>query len=353
YELNGIPTSGKEIVPQAAQASTQRGTGEDPTVFYEAIDGVTVTTSNVLEGVFSITAAGVIVDHTTAANAGSGFTPWASGMTIGSALYFGHSTTLWNQIDLEISTPSAVTEGVWEFFDGDTEDATPTSVSNVGGGALEFDLTALLGEDNRSGASVTVKLLTTGASQTVTSTWNGSANIATTSLLGQSSPSIDPSVYVVGTEWQEMLNVTDETALLAQDGSVTYDLPQDLRRNWRKTTINGLEAYYIRFRIIDQSASTAPLVGLIEIDNGKQYVVAEAVQGRSVSGETLGSSTGEKSQRFATTNDHFIKSSQSVFVSSVEWTEVDNFLESESQDNHYVVELGEDDRATIVFGDGN
>lgn len=353
YKLNSIPSAGREIVPQGAQASTQRGLGEDPVIFFESIEGVTVTASNVLEAVFSITAAGVAVDHTTEANAGSGFTPWASGMSIGSALYFGHSTTLWDQIDLEISTPASITEGVWEFFDGNTEAATPAAVVNVGGGALQFDLTSLLGPDNRAGAEVSVKLLDTGASQDVVSTWNGSINIATTSLLGQTIPSTDPNFYVVGSEWREMLDIVDNSALLSQDGALTYTLPQDLRRNWRTTTVNGFEGYFVRLRIIDQSAATSPLVGQIEIDNGDQYVVAEAIQGRAASGETLGSSTGEKSQRFPMANDHFIKNSQTVFVNSVEWTEVANFLNSASQDNHYAIELGTDDRATVVFGDGN
>lgn len=353
YKLNSVPSSGREIVPQSAQASTLRGLGEDPVIFFESIEGITVTASNELEAVFSITAADVVEDHTTEANAGSGFTPWSSGMTIDSVLYFGHSTTLWDQLDLEISTPSAITEGVWEFFDGNTDAATPAAVVNVGGGALQFDLTSLLGPDNRAGASVVVKLLDTGATQEIISTWNGSINIATTSLLGQSIPSTDPNFYVVGSEWREMLDIADGSIFLSQDGNLTYTLPQDLRRNWRKTTINGFEGYFIRLRIIDQSGSTSPLVGQVEIDSGKQYVMAEAIQGRSVGGETLGSSTGERSQRFPTANDHFIKDSQAVFVNSVEWTEVENFLDSASQDNHYVVELGSDDRATIVFGDGN
>jgi hypothetical protein len=33
YKLNSVPGSGREIVPQNAQASTQRGLGEDPVIF--------------------------------------------------------------------------------------------------------------------------------------------------------------------------------------------------------------------------------------------------------------------------------------------------------------------------------
>ncbi len=352
YELNLVLTATREVVPVRAQASTQRGIGDDPITFFEAIEGVEATASNVLEAVFSITAAGVIVSHTTAANAGSGFTPWASGMTIGSQLYFGHTTVMWDEINFEISTPGDISEGVWEFFDGESEDTTPTAVVNLGGGSLEIDLTSLLGANNRAGAEVRVTILETGSSQTVTSTWNGSTNIATVGLLGQSTPSTLVNDYSIGSDWQEMASVSDGSALLTQDGDLTYALPQDIRRNWSKATINGVEAFYIRLRIIDQTSSTAPLIGQVDIDNGKQYVLAPGTQGRSVVGEILGSSTGENSQRFETANPHFIKGSQIVTVSSVQWTEVSNFLNSQSQDNHYVVELGEDNVAIIVFGDG-
>lgn len=353
YKLNLVLTTTREIVPVRGQASTIRATGDDPITFFEALEGVTATASNVLEAVFSITDAGVAVDHTTAANAGSGFTPWASGMTIGSALYFGHSTVMWDQIDIVISTPSTISEGVWEFFDGNSEDATPTSVTNLGGGLLQIDLTSLLGASNRAGAEVRVTLVETGASIVVDSTWNGSINIATVTLLGQSTPSTSANDYSIGAEWQEMASVSDGSALLTDDGAVSYALPQDIRRNWTKTTVNGFEGFFIRLRIIDQSGATAPLIGQVDIDQGAQYVIAEATQGRSVVGEVMGSSNGETDQRFTTVNENFIKDSQVVTVSSVEWTEVDNFLNSESQDNHYVVELTEGDAAVIVFGDGN
>jgi hypothetical protein len=352
FELSTFQTTTREIVPERAQASTARGSGEDETTFYEVIEGLTVTATNVLEAVFSITAAGVAVNHTTAANAGSGFTPWASGMTVGSALYFGHSTVMWDELNLIVLSASAITEGVWEFFDGNEEDTTPTSVANLGGGSLQFNLSSLLGASNRAGSTVRVTLLQTGASQEVVSTWNGSINVATTGLLGQSTPSASVNDYTVGSEWQEMLSVIDGSEFLTQNGDLTFALPQDLQRNWSKTTVNSFEGFFIRFRIVDRSSSTAPVIGQVDIDQGKQYIIAQATQGRSVVGEVLGSSTGERSQRFTTSNKNFIKGSQIVTVSSVQWTEASNFLNSLSQDNHYVIELGEDNAAIVVFGDG-
>jgi hypothetical protein len=88
------------------------------------------------------------------------------------------------------------------------------------------------------------------------------------------------------------------------------------------------------------------------MDEGKQYALRETTQGRYRTDSPLGSSTGLANQRFTTFKDYFVNSSEEVAVDGVVWTRVKNFLTSVATDRHYVVELGENDRATIVFGDG-
>jgi hypothetical protein len=88
------------------------------------------------------------------------------------------------------------------------------------------------------------------------------------------------------------------------------------------------------------------------MDTGKQYVIRDVTQGQLGSDDPLGSSTGLPDQRFTTSRDHFIAGTAVVTVDGEEWIEVDDFLGSEPQDKHYVVELGTNDRATIVFGSG-
>lgn len=85
-----------------------------------------------------------------------------------------------------------------------------------------------------------------------------------------------------------------------------------------------------------------------------------ALHGTTVS-ETLGSSTGGVGQTFSlrstplTTNPGGTSSLQ-VYVSAggpgILWTEVDAFLASEPTDEHYRIEIDEDDLVTVIFPDG-
>lgn len=338
-----------EVISRAAQTSTEKQ-GTEPLVFVEVLDPVTVGRTDRIGAVFS-DEGGVFSDHTASAVAGSDFVALAA-PAVGDKVYFGHLDIMWDVMAVTVTAGIGDVTGVWEFFDGEFGDVAPTSVTNIGGGQLQFDLTSLLGLNNRAGATVRVFVNDTGAFQDVTSQWNGAANIATTGLLGQSSPSVDASDYTVGSQWTEIDPITDGTAGLTTSGDVEFALPQDESRNWTKGEINGADGQFIRFRVITVTTPTALTLNLIRIDTGKQYLLAPAVQGRSVSDNPLGSSTGAPNQRFTTSRDHFILNSQIVRVDGVVWTPVLDFLESAAQDEHYVVELGENDRADIVFGDG-
>jgi hypothetical protein len=88
------------------------------------------------------------------------------------------------------------------------------------------------------------------------------------------------------------------------------------------------------------------------MDTGKQYVLRETTQGRTYPEDPLGSSDGSTGQRFETAKDNFILKSETITVDGETWIRVENFLNSETGSKHYVVELGDNDRATIVFGGG-
>lgn len=122
--------------------------------------------------------------------------------------------------------------------------------------------------------------------------------------------------------------------------------------NWQKATINGLEAFWMRFRIVTVSGATVPTLARCRLDTGNQYAIAAVTQGRSVSDDPLGSSNGGPNQEFQTTRDYFIDGSETVFVDDEAWTRVKNFLASSPQDKHYVIALGDNDRATVRMGDG-
>lgn len=353
YELSTVFATSTEVVSEAAQAAT-RVQGDNPIIFFEALLGVTVSRTDRFTSVQSEDG-GAFTDHTTEANTGANFTPWPSPAS-GDALYFGHDSAMWDTLDLDVVTPAANIVGIWEFFDGDLYDIQPTAVVNIGGGNLEVDLTSLLGVSDRRGTIVQVSLNETGALQSVTSTWDGAKNIATIGLLGQTSPSVDPDDYTIGTAWTEFANTEltfdDGSVGLTQDGEVAYALPQTELQNWQKTTINGIEGFWVRFRIITVSSPTSPTLALCRMDTGKQYVIATGTQGRTVADDPLGSSNGAPNQEFEASRDHFIDTSEDFQVDGESWVRVRNFLSSGPQDKHYTVSLGENDRPTFKTGDG-
>jgi len=180
--------------------------------------------------------------------------------------------------------------------------------------------------------------------------------VAVTGFLGQTTPSTTIEDYQVGTDWTELdlagLNFLDGTTALSASGEVSFDLPQTTVWNWQKTAVNGVTGFAIRWRTITSAGGTDPTLGLQRIDTGKQYTIALCTQGRTVEDTPLGSSNGTARQEFETTRDYFVNESEEVTVDGLPWVRVDNFLASRPQDQHYRIVLGENDRATVVFGDG-
>jgi hypothetical protein len=348
YRLGKVFNASFQLVPNGAQASTQRDSNGQ-VIYFEALTGVLIQRTDQLGACFVENPAGVFTARTTEANAGTAF---VATTPAGCALYIAHDSIMWDKMNFVVSAVSPATIGVWEYYDGDPSDTRPTDVTNIGGGQLKFDLTGLLGASNRAGAIVRVRLNTTTAFEDVISTWDGTKNVATTSLLGQSSPSLLESDYTVGSNWQEIAGMTDGTALLDQTGDVSFALPQSVTQNWKETTVNGFTGFFLRFRVVTSAVGAGPTLGRIRIDVGKQYATALVYQGRTVTAETLGSSNGTPNQRFATAQTDFILNSQSVRVDGETWVKVDDFLESGPGAKVYRIELTDNDVAQIIFGDG-
>jgi hypothetical protein len=353
FELSKTFSSTFELIPEAARLATESG-ADEVEIPFEIMEALSIVATDEFTSVFRESAAGAFTDHTAAANAGSGFTPVLN--TAGDKLYFGHSSVMWNELDIDVTVAQANLTGVWEFYDGDFDDTKPDLVTDIGGGEISYDLTTLLGPNNRAGATVRIRSNVTGAYEDVVSTWNGSENIAVTGYLGQTSPTTDVDDYQVGVAWTELeldgLDFEDETAALTLAGVLSYGLPQTELLNWKKATVNGQEAFWIRWRTITSVGGTNPTLDLCRLDTGKQYVIALATQGRTVQDDPLGSSTGGTNQSFATSRDNFIDGSEIVTVDNEIWTRVTDFLSSTAQDRHYRIVLGEKDRASVTFGDG-
>lgn len=243
--------------------------------------------------------------------------------------------------------------GVWEYYDGDYAKVAPDTVNNYAPGQLLVVCNSLLGTEDRTGTIVRVQLNETTAYEDVEVLYAGGNNyIITTTWLGQTTPSTDPDDYSIGSAWSEFSDSSDGSAVLTSSGQLTFTFPQSVTENWTTSELNGVTAYWLRFRIISVADIEIPVFQYVQIDQGKQYVLHSFTQGRTLLEDTLGSSDGSANQRFTTTKDNYISNTMEVQVDGEVWTKVNNFLTSLPTNKHYTVELGEDDRATIVFGDG-
>ena len=180
-------------------------------------------------------------------------------------IYFIHDSVMWDRLDFVIDQVYKTgIRGVWEFFDGTGEDENPDEVTNLGSN-LEFDLTRLLGTDNKEGTAIQLTFAPTVAGERVISKFVGGKNIArSTGLLGQITPSLIETDYLVGTVWQPLsisTNTENDEGEFSTDGILSYVLPQDLKQNWAKTTINGKEGFPLRFRVQELEKKAATFLG--------------------------------------------------------------------------------------------
>lgn len=349
YRLNRLFGATTEVVPFGAQAATERGESEEPVIFFETNESVTVEPTDQIGHVILKNASGTIIDYTEQAVSESDSIAivWSGGVE----LYFGHPSVMFSGIEFG-SSEGNPDVGIWEYYDGSTDDGAPDDVENKGG-YLRFHVDGILGSSNRSGTVVRVKLNSTGAYEDCVVSWAGSNAIETESILGQSIISLDPNDYTVGTEWKELPNVSSE--FIAEEGnSITWDLPQTENYNWKKYALDegSIEGYFVRYRAIYVEEETNGEYSLISLMR-PHYILANAVQGKTVFAETIGSSNGLPDQSFLLQQTGFIWGSESIRIDEETWERVDDFLNSGSTDKHYVLDLEQDDRARIFFGNGS
>lgn len=361
YELAKVFASSATLIPLEAQAATVKQ-GNEPVVFFEALTALVISPTNALTHVLAEENS-VFTDFTTEGNSpttpADDFTPWAT-PAVGDKLYMGHAEIMWDQLNVgPLTVLAAGITGVYEYFDDDFTKTAPIGFTapsvaavTVIGSTLRVDLTSYLGTQNRQGTDIRVQLNETAVFANALSQFDG-ANFVTVSLLGQSTPATDGEKYTVGSDWEILADVVDETVdFTVGDKAVTYPIPQTIDRDWKLGDVDGKSAFWLRYRIVDVTTPTAPSFQGLRIDQGKQFAKRLATQGRSVEDSPLASSTGLPSQELTTSRDFFVNGSDKVFVDGVQWDRVTNFLASAPTENHYTVELGENDRATFKFGDG-
>lgn len=366
FKLAQVLSATVVVIPDFAQVAS-RASATEPARTFEVLDAYSVTRTDRLTRAFGVENNGggpIYTDYTTEANdAGNPFSPWASplggsSLREGDSLLFGHSEAMFSTLDVDLASPAAGLNGVWEYYSGNPAKAQPDSVVD-NGTTLTLDLTDYLGTVDMAGTPIRVQLNASGAYEDRFSYFvSGTNKVDTGSLLGQSTPSTLVSDYTIGSVWERFSDLIDNTfvppsgtQVLAQDGIVTFSLPQTITENWNAGAINGVTAYWMRFRVTSVSAPVVPSINRLRIDTGAQYIKQSAIQG-IFQNETLGSSSGDPKQAFVGSKTDFIARSDALTVDGVSWTRVDNFLASKPTDRHYRVQLIENNRAKFVFGDG-
>ncbi len=343
---------------KAPSVFATRATSTATPVEFEAVEDYSSPRTDQLTRCFAYDSVGsAYTDHTASANAGAPWSPgWGAGVNNRDLIYFGHSAIGWDRLRVGVAAASVGMVGVWEYYDGDWDGGVPDSVVSIGTG-LRFDLSTFLGTGNRTGTIVRVRCNETGAYEDcVVYVLAGVNTIDTTSFLGQTIPSFTASDYTVGRDWEEVPSLTDGTTSLTVAGinDVDYTVPKDASHWWAKSTVNGVEAYWLRFRVI--TPGTLPTLQAVTIHNGSQYLFTEVVQGRTREDNPLASSTGLASQsytlnRFPVIDNDTLK----IYVTEAgieeEWTRVYSLTSSSPTDKHFSVTFDGDSRATVVFGD--
>lgn len=347
------------LFQKGAQASTEE-TVDTPLIPFEYLeeDNFSLERTDQIKAAFALEDDVFSVDHAVDLNTPSLWTPWATPLP-GDMLYLCHGQAMWDVLLISVSTVGEGIEGGWEFYDGSLDDGPPDGVTDLGG-SLEFVIDGIFGSTtNYAGATVRVTHKQSGAFQEVASSYSvGSQNVAVTGLLGQASPSTNPEDYAVGLEWHPFFDALDNTDFFTVNGSeaVVYTLPQLFalfKKDWLPTTVNGVEGFWLRYRIRDIAVPTrtSPTLLGITIVEGDQYVYPRLTQGE-LHIETLGISNGQPDQTFDFSNSPYIGNSGSVQIDSTDWEIRDSFLLSASDSRHVVLDVNTDGEVTVRFGNG-
>lgn len=361
-ELTGPLNVSRVVVPDGAQFSTERDSVSGGIAYFEADEAVSSTATEFFTAVGSYED-GIWTDFTTACNTasspGTDWTPWGTA-DAGDTLYFCHDSVMWDRLDMFVSTATIPGSGfgVWEFYQGDTVRAKPDSVEQVAS-RIRFVVNSYLGDENRQGTVVRVRLNSTLETEDATVYWDGSRNIIETGLIGQAVVSTDIEDYSIGSEWEALTGLTTSSGVGdlypgVDEEQLAWDVPQSTAQNWIKTTLEGVEGYWMRFRWIE-APSSGPTMRYVRMLEGKQYIMCSATQGRTYVDSPLGSSDGSPDQSFEGSKSNFIDDGMDeLLVDGVLWERQDDFLSSSATDQHYVVELtGDDPKGLVKFGNGS
>ena len=121
-------------------------------------------------------------------------------------------------------------------------------------------------------------------------------------------------------------------------------------------TVGSTAEPSVSFETQEDFIIPAGALGNEKSESGDYLYKTKIVQGISIKGEFVGSSTGAKDQTFKLNYTPVILDSITVMVDDgsgfKEWNRVDNFVDSTAVSKDYTAFINENDEAVITFGDG-
>lgn len=156
--------------------------------------------------------------------------------------------------------------------------------------------------------------------------------------------------YYMDSEWIGISNIIDGTNAFFVSGDVSFILPA----LWNKTTLDGVEAYYIRFRVTSVTQVTMGVLNYCKI-NDLVYDWLTVKEGTLIPDEILGSSTGKSGQYFTLSNTGYEEGSLVIEINEGSgykvWTPTLEILNEDSGSSKYWIENNASDNITVYFGD--
>jgi Baseplate J-like protein len=94
----------------------------------------------------------------------------------------------------------------------------------------------------------------------------------------------------------------------------------------------------------------------VTIDPGEEFAEINVVQGETVNREFIGIGTGLDGQQFTLEYPDVIEEDIQIVTEEngkdYYWTLVDNFIDSQPTDRHFITTINEEDQTIVIFGDG-
>jgi len=362
-ELHGLLLPGyrpaRALVLADVSASAPDAVTVVPSLFQVATRG-SLSSSIVFEGpddavVSASLALAAVLRHDASAGTYATFTPptWAS-PDEGDALYFLHETLAWNAVRFAFPN-DGFPEGTalsFEYYEGHQIVGEPDLVTyDSDDGTLAVALATFLDGADCAGLEVRVTCLDTGLSETVTVNAINGATVS--NVLGQSTPSLDPSRYAVSAAWRPLTWIMDADPVGAVAGEVvaSWTLPFDATHRWVPGTVNGLTGFWVRMRLTEASGGDLVVTPAASPDDATYTAVVECVQGQTTE-DRLGTSNGNADQELLLAATPIEGSLDAITVDGVEWPIVETLYGLGPAARAAVLRERPDGRFSVRLGNG-